>query len=95
MNQKLQNPQILRVNYVLSHEHLQILVSAGIWGNQIPMNTEYRHVQAQTTVLEMFMCAMIPSFSGFNFLYLRHGLTRLLKFIKVLSYMNLSINKNE
>ena len=59
------------------------------------MNTEYRLVQVQTTVLEMFMYAMIPSFSGFTSLYLRNGLTRLLKFIKVLSYMNLRINKNE
>lgn len=54
LNQKLQNPQILRINYDLSYEHLQILVSAGIWGNQTPMNTE-RQLYLRCSCMQWFL----------------------------------------
>ena len=57
LNQKLQNPQILRIDYTMSHGHLQILVSAGIWENQTPMNTE------RQLYLRWSCMPMIPSFN--------------------------------
>ena len=61
-----------------------------LWESQ---SYEYRETTVLEITLDVHVYQWFLILIGFNFLYLRHGLTRLLKFIKVLNYMNLSINK--